>query len=182
MDEAKKKKNLEAYQNPDLTTSLWDRVMALNAAIADDPDYLGPDTIAHRAGNTKLLKVEPGRTEWEMDVTPAHANKSGNMHGGMACIILDNLTSTALLTLAKPGFLDAGHVSRTITMSYLRPVPIGAKIKVVAEAVAAGRNTANLRGEIQIDGKTCVTCIHDKVVFKKGEVHPNQKPKQKAKL
>lgn len=169
----------EVYQNPDLSLSSWDRVIALNKAITEDPNYCGADTVANREGKTTLLKAEPGRTEWEMVITNAHANKSGNLHGGMACIILDNLTSTALLTLAKPGFIDAGHVSRTITMSYLRPVPIGSKVKIICEAVAAGRNTANLRGEIQLDGKTCVTCIHDKVVFQKGAVHPKQKPKAK---
>ena len=139
-------------------------------------------TFKYYVSNIQLTKAELGRTEYTMNITSAHCNKGKNLHGGMACIILDNLTSTALLTLAKPGFLDAGHVSRTITMSYVRPVPIGSKATIVCEVVAAGRNTANLKGEIQVDGKTCVTCIHDKVVFKRGEVHPKQKDHAKAKL
>ena len=172
----------DAYQNPDFDMPLKERVLTLIDAIAHDPDYYGPDTMAHHAGNIQLTKAELGRTEYTMNITSAHCNKGKNLHGGMACIILDNLTSTALLTLAKPGFLDAGHVSRTITMSYVRPVPIGSKATIVCEVVAAGRNTANLKGEIQVDGKTCVTCIHDKVVFKRGEVHPKQKDHAKAKL
>lgn len=172
----------DRYQNPDFEASLRDRVLALSRAINEDPTYCGPDTVANRAGKTTLISAEVGRTEWEMEINDAHCNKSGNLHGGMACIILDNLTSTALLTLAKPGFLDAGHVSRTITMSYLRPVPHGSKVKIVCEAVAAGKTTANLRGEIYVDGKVCVTCIHDKVVFKRGVVHPKQKPRPIAKL
>lgn len=172
----------DAYQNPDTSLPLKERVESLLNAIVHDPDYCGPDTMAHRAGDITLTKAELGRTEWTMNITAAHCNKSKNLHGGMACIILDNLTSTALLTLAKPGFLDAGHVSRTITMSYLRPVPLGSKVTVVCEAVQAGRNTANVKGEIQIDGKTCVTCIHDKVVFQRGFVHPKQKDHSKAKL
>ncbi|ETN42551.1 uncharacterized protein HMPREF1541_01708 [Cyphellophora europaea CBS 101466] len=172
----------DAYQRPDLTLSIEDRIAALVKALTDDPDYCGPDTVAHRAGKITLVKASPGRTEWTMNITPEHCNKGKNMHGGMACIVLDNLTSTALLTLAKPGFLDAGHVSRTITMSYLRPVPLGSTVRVVCEAVQAGRNTANLRGEIQIDGKTCITCIHDKAVFQKGFVHPKQQGQGKAKL
>lgn len=181
MDKPKKSKS-DAYNSPDLQIPMWDRVAALSRAIAEDPDFNGPDAKAMQAGNVKLLKVESGRTEWEMDITVEHANKSGNLHGGCACTILDALTSTALVTLAKPGFLDGGHVSRTITMTYLRPVPIGSKVKIVCEAVAAGRSTANVKGEILIDGKVCVTCIHDKAVFQKGVVHPKQKPRAAAKL
>jgi acyl-coenzyme A thioesterase 13 len=165
----------DAYQNPDFDIPMKDRVQRLIDAIAHDPDYCGPDTVAHRAGNITLTHASAGRTEYTMTVTAEHCNKGKNMHGGMACIVLDNLTSTALLTLAKPGFLDAGHVSRTITMSYLRPVPLGAECTVVCEAVQAGRNTANLKGEIRVNGKTCITCVHDKAVFQKGFVHPNQK-------
>ena len=67
-------------------------------------------------------------------------------------------------------------------MSYLRPVPEGSKVKVVCESVAAGKSTANLTGSIlNEEGKVCVTCVHDKVVFQRGVVHPKQK-KREAKL
>lgn len=170
----------DAYQSPDLSLPIHERVTTLIAAITDDPTYCGPDTIAHRAGDITLTKAELGRTEWTMNITPAHCNKGRNLHGGMACIVLDNLTSTALLTLAKPGFLDAGHVSRTITMSYLRPVPVGSKVEIVCEVVQAGRNTANLKGEIRVGGRTAVTCTHDKAVFQRGFVHPKQGQGQEA--
>ena len=111
--------------------------------------------------------MKEGATIWELDIEPHLCNKGRNLHGGAACTILDNLTSTALLTIAKPGFLDGGHVSRTITMSYLRPVPMHSKATIECRVVAAGRNTANLFGEIKVDGKTCVTCTHDKAVFNK---------------
>jgi acyl-coenzyme A thioesterase PaaI-like protein len=50
-------------------------------------------------------------------------------------------------------------------MTYLRPVPNGAKTTIESEVVAAGRNTANLVGRILVNGKVCVTCVHDKAVF-----------------
>jgi acyl-coenzyme A thioesterase 13 len=165
----------DAYKNPNLSHSLRARVEALADAIARDPNYKGPDTVAHREGNITLRYVSPGHTEFTMSIPESLCNKSGNLHGGMAATILDNLTSTALLTLAKPGFLDAGHVSRTITMSYLRPVPMGSEVEIICDVVSAGRNLANLKGEIRIGGKTAVTCIHDKAVFQKGFVHPNQR-------
>lgn len=170
----------DVYNNPDVTnTSLRDRVLALVDAIANDPNYSGPDTLATKAGNITLTDVSPGRTSYRMTIARPLCNKSGNLHGGMAATILDNLTSTALLTLAKPGFLDGGHVSRTITMSYLRPAPMGSEVEIECEVVAAGKNTANLRGEIKVGGKTAVTCVHDKVVFQKGFVHQNQSKNSK---
>ncbi|KAL9617095.1 MAG: hypothetical protein Q9160_008085 [Pyrenula sp. 1 TL-2023] len=110
---------------------------------------------------------------FELDVTKSLCNKAGNLHGGAACTLLDILTSMPLNIIATPGHLDAGNVSRTITMSYLRPVPAGTTVRVECDIVAAGRNTANLQGTIKtLDGKVCVTCVHDKVAF-------STKPKSK---
>ena len=147
--------------------SLEDRVIALRDVLEGDENYDGFDKVPLKG--LKLTKVEPGRTEFEMTILSSHCNKGKNLHGGCSCTLLDTLTSTALLTLAKPGFLDGGHVSRTITMSYLRPVPVGTRVKIECEVVAAGKTTANIWGAIKtMDGKTCVTCIHDKAVFNSG--------------
>jgi acyl-coenzyme A thioesterase PaaI-like protein len=139
----------------------------------------GPDTAAVK--NVRLVSVKEGSTHWEIDIEPHLCNKGKNLHGGAACTILDNLTSTALLTIAKPGFLDGGHVSRTITMSYLRPVPMYSKAEIECRVVAAGKSTANLYGEIRVDGKVCVTCIHDKAVFNQGSGR-GLPPKKTSKL
>jgi acyl-coenzyme A thioesterase 13 len=136
--------------------SLEERVVALRAALEGDTKYDGFDKSALES--VELKKVEPGRTEWEMTVLSTHTNKGKNLHGGCSATVMDILTSTALLTLARPGYLDGGHVSRTITMSYLRPVPIGTRVKIECEVVAAGKTTANIWGAIKtMDGKTCVT-------------------------
>ena len=157
----------DVYQAPDLSMSLEERVHALRDVLEGDPGYQGFDKLPLKG--VELKHVEPGRTDWEMEILPGHCNKGNNLHGGCSCTLLDTLTSTALLTLSKPGFLDGGHVSRTITMSYLRPVPVGTRVKIECEVVAAGKTTANLLGVIKtMDGKTCVTCIHDKAVFNSG--------------
>jgi uncharacterized protein (TIGR00369 family) len=148
-----------------LKLSIPERVLALEREIIADPEFFGFDTYALRNTNAKLVDAVPNKTSWEMDIPSHLCNKSGNMHGGAAATLLDNLTSTALLTIAKPGFLDGGHVSRTITMTYLRPVPMGSKVTIDCEVQAAGRNTANIVGKVFKDGKLCVTCVHDKAVF-----------------
>jgi acyl-coenzyme A thioesterase 13 len=154
------------YQQLDIEhLPVKEKILALQAAISQDSEYEGFDTLALEGG-LSLLEAEPNRTVWEMPVTPRLCNKSGNLHGGAAATIMDNLTSTALVTIAKPGFLDAGHVSRTITMTYLRPVPRGSTARIECDVQAAGRNTANIVGKLYVNGKLAVTCVHDKAVFK----------------
>lgn len=154
------------FQTQDfLSLPIKERVASLASEIIADSDFFGFDTYALRSSSVKLLDAQPNTTKWEMSIPSHLCNKSGNLHGGAAATLLDNMTSTALLTIAKPGFLDAGHVSRTITMSYLRPVPMGSRITIECEVQAAGKNTANIVGKIFLNGKLCVTCVHDKAVF-----------------
>ncbi|EXJ66637.1 uncharacterized protein A1O5_10308 [Cladophialophora psammophila CBS 110553] len=148
-----------------LSLPLRERVLGLEKEILNDPNYFGFDTHSLQHANLELLDAQPNTVKWSLEIGPELCNKSGNLHGGAAATLLDNLTSTALLTIARDGFLDGGHVSRTITMSYLRPVPMGSKAIVDCEVQAAGRNTANIMGKIYVNGKLCVTCVHDKAVF-----------------
>lgn len=153
------------YQNLNLQhLPVKERVLALHKVISQDPDYEGFDTLTLKDG-VHLLEAEPNRTVWEMPITSRLCNKTGNLHGGAAATIMDNLTSTALVTIAKPGFLDAGHVSRTITMTYLRPVPEGAIVRIECDVQSAGRNLANILGKLYVNGKLAVSCVHDKAVF-----------------
>ena len=148
-----------------LSLNIKDRVLALEEQMINDPSYYGFDTHALRNTNLKLVEAKANTTKWEMDIPSHLCNKSGNLHGGAAATLLDNLTSTALLTIAKPGFLDGGHVSRTLTTTYLRPVPKDSHVTIDCEVQSAGRHTANIMGKVYVNGKLCVTCVHDKAVF-----------------
>ena len=170
----------DAYQAPDLSLTLHQRCLAIKKALADDPNYEGWDTSGLR--NVELIKADPVEqtTLWELTITPIMCNKGQSLHGGCAATILDSLTSTALLTVARPGFMDGGHVSRTLSCTYLRPVPRGARVQIQSWVQAAGKKTANIRGEIRtMDGKRCVTCVHDKAVLPKPT---RDDERQKAKL
>ena len=160
-----------AYSQIDYSLNPLQRVQSIWDDLVTAPDYDGFDTPILR--NVKVISAtadgnNTGHTTFEMTVTKDLCNKGGNLHGGAACTVLDSLTSTALHVIAKPGFLDSGHVSRTITMTYLRPVPPGTTVRIECKVVAAGKNTANVTGVMKtLDGKTCVTCVHDKAVFSK---------------
>jgi acyl-coenzyme A thioesterase 13 len=153
--------------NPDLRMNPMQLCQAVHDDLTTDPDYIGFDLLGLKQCSLISASRETQSTVWELNVNAALCNKAGNLHGGAAATILDNLTSTALLTIAKPGFLDAGHVSRTLTTTYLRPVPPGV-YRVESEVVSAGRTLAHVRGFIKtMDGKVCVSCTHDKHVFQR---------------
>ena len=158
-----------AYLNLDHSLGSEDRVKALLQDLSKDPDYFGWDvksTQCVKFVSAGLDSKGNGLCKFELKVPPGLCNKTGVLHGGAACTLLDTLTSMPLQVMAKPGFLDTGHVSRTITMSYLRPVPAGMTVTVECEVLAVGKSTANVVARLKNpQGKVCVTCTHDKAVF-----------------
>jgi acyl-coenzyme A thioesterase 13 len=77
---------------------------------------------------------------------------------------MDNLTTTALMPLARKGFWAFAGVSRTLNCTYLRPVPLGEEVEIVCDVIHAGVRNAALRGEIRRvrDGATLVVAEHGK--------------------
>ena len=68
--------------------------------------------------------------------------------------------------LVKLGYLDNGHVSRGLTITYLRLLPVEAKVKIGCHAVAISKRMTNLYEAIKrTEGKACVICVHDLVVL-----------------
>jgi acyl-coenzyme A thioesterase 13 len=74
-----------------------------------------------------------GKTVWEFTNPDLWANNSQNLHGGAQATIFDILTSLTLSTIAKPGFWLFGGVSRTLSVTYLRPAPSDEPIIVECE-------------------------------------------------
>lgn len=162
-------KENDAYRQTDTSLSVSERVKALTAALADDPDYNGWDTQILKG--VSIDSVEIGKVIFSTTITPAMCNKANNLHGGCATTLLDNLSSSSLVTLAKEGHLDTGSVSRTLTVTLLRPVPMGTKVRIVCEAVSAGRNLALCKGQIELlDGRVAVTCVHDKAIVNRAKL------------
>jgi acyl-coenzyme A thioesterase 13 len=96
------------------------------------------------------------------------------MHGGAAGVIFDMATTTALCPLARPNFWEfMGGVTRTLSISYLRAVPIGTTVRLYSHVVSCGRQMAMIRGEMtSLDSKvTYCTVEHHKVNAPAREAH-----------
>lgn len=153
-----------SHKVTDLSIPLEDRVRALVAYLIYDPEYRGFDTLLS-PGGIELLSAsqETQSVRFSFTVMPVLCNSGGTLHGGAATTLFDTLTTTALLTISKPGHWDTLGVSRTLTVTFLRPIPVGTKAFLDCEVVAAGKNMANIKGTMRTaDGKVCVSCIHDR--------------------
>lgn len=99
-----------------------------------------------------------------LTIAPKHCNYLGNLHGGCAATLFDTLSSMILLGVSKPGFFQLGGVSRHLDVTYLRPVPVGTRVKLVSKVVNIGKRLALMRSEIvRVDtGAVCMVSDHEK--------------------
>jgi acyl-coenzyme A thioesterase PaaI-like protein len=98
----------------------------------------------------KIIDASPeGTVTFDFHIDERYSNVNGVMHGGAAGVIFDMCTTTALGPLAKPGFWEyvlppfsfeknsltpksfLGGVTRTLNISYLRAIPVGASHSVL---------------------------------------------------
>ncbi|KAI8960481.1 HotDog domain-containing protein [Daldinia sp. FL1419] len=105
---------------------------------------------------------------FRLTVQPFHSNSLGNLHGGCASTIFDVCTTLPLHLISKPGFWQYTGVSRTLNVTYLRPVPVGTTVDIKCEILHAGRKLCALRGEMRAapengqEGPLLVVCEHGK--------------------
>lgn len=106
----------------------------------------------------------PAQVSYLLTVSPDLANPMGNLHGGCAATLIDNLSSMILLGMSKPGKFALGGVSRNLKCTYLRPVPEGSEIRLVCILVHIGKRLALLRAEIYRTGTgdLCIVGEHEK--------------------
>ncbi|KAJ2972703.1 hypothetical protein NUW58_g9130 [Xylaria curta] len=71
--------------------------------------------------------------------------------------------------ISRPGFWQYGGVSRTLNVTYLRPVPVGTAVDIECEVLHAGQRLSSLRGVMRAAtedgtiGPVLATCEHGKV-------------------
>lgn len=106
----------------------------------------------------------PAYASYLLTVSPDLCNYAGNLHGGCAATLIDNLSTMILLGMSKPGKFALGGVSRNLKCTYLRPVPQGSEIRLVCIVVHLGKRLALLRAELyRTDtGGLCVVAEHEK--------------------
>ena len=165
------KKHVKGFRIPLLFASPAERCLAVLDFLRRDPEYDGFDTAPLRQVSLISASAETRSTMWSLTVVPSLCNSVGNLHGGAAATLLDMLTTLTLSAITEKGFLDGGHLSRSLGCTFLRSVPVGEYV-VESQVIGVGKSMACVRAEIRTldgpgggKGKVCVECLHDKAVI-----------------
>jgi acyl-coenzyme A thioesterase 13 len=156
----------EAYK-VDESLSMKERMDTVLESFRNNPACQGKwETQIMQNTTCVAASARQGTVVYEIDIQDSFCTLQGHLHGGAASTILDQLTSFVLHMYAKPGFMENGAVTRTLTVTCLRPVVAGTKLRVEAELASIGRTMGNVKGLLKtMDGKTCFACTHDKVIL-----------------
>lgn len=97
----------------------------------------------------RLVSLDPVKKTITMafDAAEWMSNPVGMMHGGAICTATD--IAMGVLTYTLSGMKMAPTVTQQV--SFLRPIPLGEKIKVIARANSVGRTIASLTCELYLD-------------------------------
>jgi uncharacterized protein (TIGR00369 family) len=121
---------------------------------------LEPPPVAKLVG-IRLVSAELGRTVFELDAGPQHANPMGTLHGGILCDVADAALGTAWVsTLAD----DETFTTLELKINFLRPVWTGT-LRAEGRVVHGGRTIGMTECDVtDADGRlvaratsTCMT-------------------------
>jgi len=122
-----------------------------------------------------------GKTVFEFKVKASHCNGMGNLHGGCCATLFDWCTTTAIVPVSTPNFWIYKGVSRTLNVTYLKPVPEGEVVLIESEILSIGKRlcrsplhcltsflidlTGTIKGTMRrkSDGVILTICEHGKV-------------------
>lgn len=82
---------------------------------------------------------ELAHATFTLPILPIFCNPMGNMHGGAVALLADMATTMATAPVAEKGWWEFGGVSRTLGVTYLRPVKGGREVRVECVVRGVGR-------------------------------------------
>ncbi|KAF5017449.1 hypothetical protein F66182_10619 [Fusarium sp. NRRL 66182] len=119
--------------------------------------------------NLHLVSANPNSLHpscvFSYTVQPSNCNRLRNLHGGCAATLFDWCTTLPIAMVNGPGFWQGMGVSRTLNVTYMRPVPAGEEVLIECEIIQIGKKLATLRGTMRrrSDNTLLATCEHGKV-------------------
>lgn len=153
----------DIYRVTEFRLSLEARIREYLDCLITDPEYMGFERRILQCINLSSKNTSSQLVVYDLHVEDFMCNKNGVMHGGAISTIFDNLSSTALLAISRPGFWHHLGVSRSLAVWFHRPLPTGMKLRMECSVVMAGKRMATVRAVLKdCEGRICASCIHEK--------------------
>jgi uncharacterized protein (TIGR00369 family) len=95
-----------------------------------------------------VVEVTDGESVVECLVAPEHANTRGVVHGGVLSALMDMACGMAVAYQPSSG--GRGAVTLSLTVNYVRPATIGARLRAVAKRAGSGKQIV-----------ACEAAVHD---------------------
>jgi acyl-CoA thioesterase len=120
-------------------------------------EYFNHQDVFSVNNGMKILKMEKGYAEAELDYNPGHRNFMGTLHGGSLSTLADITAGVSIISFGKL------VVTLNSNISYVRPAKPG-KIKAVATAVHRSRQIGSSEVRIYDEDNTLV-CFCSYIMF-----------------
>lgn len=104
---------------------------------------------------------------FEVNVVQQLCNPMHNMHGGAVALLADMATTMAAAPAAREGFWEFGGVSRTLSVTFIKPIPRGTTARVECTLLSVGARLSLLRCIIKdsVSHALLATAEHGKVAL-----------------
>jgi uncharacterized protein (TIGR00369 family) len=109
----------------------------------------------------RFLQVELGRTVFEMDAGPGHANPMGTLHGGVVCDIADAAMATSLED-------DESFTTLDLTAKYVKSI-WNARLRATAQLVKRTRTLGLVACDIEDEGGSLVAKVFRSCMVLRGQ-------------
>jgi len=135
----------------------------------DDGHFKAGDWMVNLVPHLNYITSDPSlphpTVTFSFTCQPEHCNRMYNLHGGAAATLFDFCTTMPLALVSRPGFWQFLGVSRTLNVTYYRPIPAGEEVLIRCDIVQVGKKLATIRGTMtrKRDGAVMAACEHGKV-------------------
>lgn len=104
----------------------------------------------HHSWGVQSIHALDGRSEISVQVNESMSNPAGTMHGGLIYALTDVAAYTALLSVVEE---NQSGVTHHINVQVLRPVQLGAVLRIEAEVIKRGRRLSFIESKAYIEDK-----------------------------
>src|ERR1700733_3987214 len=112
-----------------------------------------------------MVQIELGRSVFEMDAGPQHANPMGTLHGGVVCDLADAAMGTAMATSLED---DESFTTLDLTAKYFKPI-WKVRLRATARLVKRTRSLGLIECDVEDDTGSLVAKVFSSCMVLRGQ-------------